>query len=150
MLLCALAGAVLGYANYRETSGMLPITFQLENGDETERFYVDISSTPSTRKKGLMFRKSMGADRGMIFIFRKEEQRGFWMKNTYISLDMIFVSEDLDVIGVVADTPTLSEDRQSVRGDSKYVVEFIAGTAEKYGIKKGAKLKLHGETPKPL
>ncbi|MCB0330150.1 MAG: DUF192 domain-containing protein, partial [Bdellovibrionales bacterium] len=122
-LLLALVAAVYGYAQYRENAGLLPVTFQTEKG-ETPRFYMEIANTPSQRQKGLMFRKSLDKSRGMIFLFPREEPRGFWMKNTYISLDMVFISSDWEVVGVRENTPPLTEDRQSVPGVSQYVIEL--------------------------
>lgn len=150
ILFLFLAGGVYGYAKYREVSSLLPVSFQPAAGHETEKFYLEIASTPSQRTKGLMFRKSMGADRGMIFIFPEEKHQGFWMKNTYIPLDMIFVSSDFEVIGVSHNAQPLTEARREVPGVSQYVIELNGGVAKKLGIKKGDRVKLHGDIPKPF
>jgi uncharacterized membrane protein (UPF0127 family) len=150
VLLCGLAGVVYGYAQYRDTAGLLPVSFALEDGSSSETFYLEIANTPAQRKKGLMYRHSLGADRGMLFIFPKETTQSFWMKNTFIPLDMIFVASDFSVVGVVESAEPRTETKRSVPGVSQYVVELNGGTAAKIGVKKGATLQLNGEIPKPF
>jgi hypothetical protein len=69
------------------------------------------------------------------------------MKNTFISLDMIFVSSDWRVVGVLKNVPPLTEDRRSVNAPSQYVLEFAAGTAESHAIQPGTKVMVKGALP---
>ena len=108
---------------------------------------MEVVSTSQQRAKGLMFRKGVGAREGMLFVFPSEDQHAFWMKNTLVSLDMVFVSRDLRVVGVVERTPPLSEERQSVDGPSMYVLEFRAGTVKELGISPGYQVLVTGALP---
>jgi uncharacterized membrane protein (UPF0127 family) len=94
-----------------------------------------------------MFRKSLGENEGMLFLFPREQPLSFWMKNTFISLDMIFVSSDWRVVGVVKNVPPLTEDRRMVEGASQYVLEFAAGTAERNNIQSGSRVVINGKLP---
>jgi uncharacterized membrane protein (UPF0127 family) len=145
-----LAGGVVLYANYRELSTLLPITFELESGKETKRLYVEIASTDRERALGLMYRKEgdLARDRGMIFIFPQEKEQSFWMKNTFIPLDMIFVNAKFEVVGIIHDVPALAKESQRVAKPSIYVIEVNGGVAKELGIVEGAKLKVHGLIPK--
>jgi uncharacterized membrane protein (UPF0127 family) len=146
VLLVGLALGVYGYAGYREKASLLPVTFR--SGDhETSRVYLEIANTPSEREKGLMFRKSMDEDRGMLFIFPVERQQSFWMKNTYIPLDMIFVSSQFEVVGIVENATPFSEERRSVPGVSQFVIELNGGRAKELGIEAGDKVNLLSKIP---
>ena len=113
-------------------------------------FYVEIAATAEERAKGLMFRKEMAENAGMIFIFPEARQLRFWMKNTYIPLDMVFIGEDLKVIGVVEKAAPMTEDPRIITGPAKYVVELGGGVAKKFGIGAGSIMSITGELPRPL
>ena len=124
--------------------------FQLPNGQITEPLYLEVAASDLTRRKGLMFRKSgeLQPNEGMLFVYPREAHLSFWMKDTYISLDMIFLDKDLKVVGVVANTPVLSENNQSVQGMSEYVIELLAGTSHRLGIEAGSIFKPSSPVPK--
>jgi uncharacterized membrane protein (UPF0127 family) len=103
------------------------------------KFKVEIAATEEAQTRGLMYRTSLAEDAGMIFVFKDPHPATFWMHNTCIPLDMVFVSEDKLVIGVVT-APPLNDTGRSVPGLSKYVVELAAGVAKKRGIAIGTKL----------
>jgi uncharacterized membrane protein (UPF0127 family) len=100
-------------------------------------FDVEIARTPEVQSKGLMFRESMPENHGMLFVFEGEQTRTFWMKNTLISLDMIFVSADNKVVDIKHNVPPCEEDPcpryESVK-PAMYVLEINGGLAEKKGI----------------
>jgi uncharacterized membrane protein (UPF0127 family) len=100
-------------------------------------FAVEMALTPEEQAKGLMFRRELPEGQGMLFDFRRDQPLEFWMKNTFISLDMIFIRGDGVIERVVPDTPPLSEDRISSGGPARAVLEVIAGTARKLGIAVG-------------
>jgi uncharacterized membrane protein (UPF0127 family) len=100
-------------------------------------FAVEMAVTPEQHAKGLMFRRELPEGRGMLFDFRKEQPTSFWMKNTYISLDMIFIRADGRILRVAENTAPLSEALVSSGGPVRAVLEVIGGTARKLGIAAG-------------
>ncbi|MCI5065935.1 DUF192 domain-containing protein [bacterium] len=149
LFILLLGVGVYSYAEYREKQSLLKVTFHHEESSSPP-FFLEIANTPSQRSKGLMYRKHLAPDRGMLFIFPEEKQQSFWMKNTFISLDMIFVSPDQQVVGIVHSAPPLTEDRQTVPAKSTHVIELPAGTAKTHQITKNTRVKFHTPTPKPL
>ena len=99
-------------------------------------FEVEIARTQDAQARGLMYRTALADDAGMVFVFDEVHHAKFWMKNTCIPLDIVFVGEDLRVLGVVTAKP-FDESGASVNGFSKYVVELAAGVAKKRGIAMG-------------
>lgn len=112
-----------------------PVTIETSIGKEI--FKAEIADTPELRSKGLMFRKEMAADAGMLFDFGVPRPVHMWMKNTYISLDMIFIRADGTVIAIGANTEPLSEAVVGVEEPVKGVLEVVAGTAARLGLKPG-------------
>lgn len=100
-------------------------------------FSVEMAKTEEERAKGLMYRKELPDGRGMLFDFTPEQTISMWMKNTYVSLDMIFIGADGRVIRIAENTETESTKIISSGGPAKAVLEVIAGTARKYGIAQG-------------
>jgi len=121
--------------------------FRSSSGDESPPFRLEVCSNDGERAMGLMYRRSLAKDAGMIFVFPEERENSFWMKNTYISLDMVFVGRDMKVVGVLHDVPPLNELPRSVSKPSMYVVEFAAGTMKRLGIGEGALLQLETSLP---
>jgi uncharacterized membrane protein (UPF0127 family) len=89
---------------------------------------------------GLMFRKSMDDAKGMLFIFDKSEEHSFWMKNTVMSLDIIFINENKEIVKIHKNTKPFSTESLPSIKPSMYVVEVQAGFTDKYGIKEGDKI----------
>ena len=100
-------------------------------------FSVELAKTEEQRRTGLMYRKELPEGRGMLFDFSPEQNVSMWMKNTYISLDMIFIGSDGRILRVAENTVPQSEKIIPSGGPAKGVLEVIAGTARKYGIKPG-------------
>jgi len=108
-------------------------------------FSVEIAETTQEHALGLMFRDSMPADHGMIFIFPDEAPRSFWMKNTRIPLDIMYFDKDLYMVSLSADTPPCRVARCPSYPSilpAKYVLELNAGTAASLGVGAGDKLTL--------
>lgn len=95
---------------------------------------LEIADEPAERQMGLMFRQSLAPNAGMVFIFPTTEIHAFWMHNTYIPLDMIFIGEDFKVVGVVANAVPQTDTSRSVGVPSKYVVEVNGGFAAQQQI----------------
>lgn len=98
---------------------------------------VELACTPDERQRGLMHRKSLGATNGMLFIFERTDNHSFWMKNTFIPLDMIHIDTNKQVVGIVENAKPHSLDSRRVTKQSKYVLEVNAFFARKHGITSG-------------
>jgi uncharacterized membrane protein (UPF0127 family) len=100
-------------------------------------FSVEMATTEEEKATGLMYRKHLPDGQGMLFDFSPARQVSMWMKNTYISLDMIFIGPDGRILRIAENTAPLSTRIIPSRGLAKGVLEVIAGTAKKYGIGPG-------------
>jgi uncharacterized membrane protein (UPF0127 family) len=100
-------------------------------------FSVEMATTPEEKETGLMYRKELADGKGMLFDFSPEQEVTMWMKNTYLSLDMIFIGPDGRILRIAENTEPLSTRIISSKGLTKGVLEVPAGTAQKYGIRPG-------------
>lgn len=105
---------------------------------------VEITTDEASRERGLMFRKSMPEDHGMIFAFDEPSNHQFWMHNTCIPLDMLFVDKDGTIVGIEENAHTMDDSVYEVGCPSSYVVEVNAGFTRKHGIRAGQKVRLEG------
>jgi uncharacterized membrane protein (UPF0127 family) len=142
LIVCLLFGC-------RPATSLPTVTLSIAStkGDVSEPFIMEVASTPETRTKGLMFRDSLGSREGMLFLFPQQQRLSFWMKNTLIPLDMVFVANDWTVVGVLENVPPLNEAPRYVDANSQYVLEFKAGTVQRVGIVKGAAIRVNGILP---
>jgi uncharacterized membrane protein (UPF0127 family) len=108
---------------------------------------VEVASTGPQRELGLMYRKHLDDNAGMIFVFPDAAPRNFWMHNTPIPLDMIFADAKGVVTGIVANAEPYSDKLLGVEGNSEYVLEVNAGFCAKNGIKPGDRLDFSGFSP---
>lgn len=116
-----------------------PLTFIASTGKH--RVTVEVADTDAERSTGLMFRRLLGDDEGMIFIYPRDEPISMWMKNTYISLDMIFVRGDGTIHRIASDTEPFSEQPIASGDNVRAVIEMKAGSAKRLGIKSGDKVE---------
>ncbi|MET0971340.1 MAG: DUF192 domain-containing protein [Tardiphaga sp.] len=112
-------------------------TLEIVTKSGVKMFSVEIAKTEKERETGLMYRKELADGRGMLFDFTPVQMVSMWMKNTFISLDMIFVGADGRIIRIAENTEPQSLAIISSGAPAKGVVEVIAGTARKYGIAQG-------------
>jgi uncharacterized protein len=117
------------------------VVFQGNNGGELCRFTVELAKSPQETERGLMFRKSLGARSGMLFIFNEDAPRFFWMKNTLIPLDLIFIDSRLKVVHVHASARPLDESPIPSDTPAKYVLEVNAGRAADCRIISGTSVR---------
>lgn len=112
-------------------------------GSGPQNFNVELAVTPEQRMRGLMFRKELAPDAGMLFDFGSESDRAsMWMKNTYIPLDMLFIKADGEIESIAERTIPHSLEPISSRGPVRYVLEVNGGTSARLGIKPGDRMKL--------
>ena len=103
-------------------------------------FEVELAITDDERANGLMFRRDLPQGRGMLFDFKRDQMVAMWMKNTYVSLDMIFIRADGRIAHIAENTTPQSEAIISSRVPVRGVLEVVAGTAKKLGIQAGDKV----------
>jgi uncharacterized protein len=118
-----------------------PEKLEIVTSTGVHAFSVELATNDAEREKGLMYRRYMPKDRGMLFDFKREEPVTFWMKNTYISLDMIFISRSGAVTGIAADGEPLSERMIPSGGPCYAVLEVNAGVAASISLKPGDKIR---------
>lgn len=109
-------------------------------------FTVELALTPEQRARGLMFREEMAADEGMLFLFDREAPRSFWMKNTYLPLDILFIAADGRIVSIASDTVPLTETPIPSGVPALGVLELNAGTAARLGISPGDRV-VHAAFP---
>lgn len=112
-----------------------PLTVATES--DAFMFTVEIADTDELRARGLMFRQRLPEDRGMLFDFESPRQVSMWMKNTYISLDMLFIREDGTIAYIAENTVPKSLDTIGVSEPVLAVLELAGGTSRKLGIRAG-------------
>lgn len=101
---------------------------------------IEVAETAEQKALGLMFRRSLAPNAGMLFPYGEPQELTMWMKNTYISLDMVFIRADGTVHHIAEGTEPFSETVISSRGDVTAVLELIAGSAARLGLKSGDKV----------
>lgn len=124
-----------------------PRVVLLPPGADPVEVVVELARTPEQRRRGLMERRHLDRDRGMLFLFERPDQLSFWMHNTYIPLDMVFIAPDRSVLGVVENAEPLTDTSRSVPGLSQYVLEVNAGFARGHGIRAGTRVRFEGVEP---
>ncbi len=116
------------------------LTFYSMNNEPIVSIDIEIADSDYDRQLGLMKRKSMQEKQGMLFIFPDEEIKSFWMRNTFISLDMIFVNSKKEIVTIHKNTRTLSDQSYPSSAPAVYVLEVVAGFTNNYNIKEGDKI----------
>ena len=115
------------------------LTIKKQNGEELS-FSIELALTPQEQAKGLMFRTELAENEGMLFVFRNEAPRSFWMKNTLIPLDIIFIKQNGEILNIGANA--IPQDLTPVRseGNAYAVLEINGGLSKKLGIKPGDRI----------
>lgn len=124
------------------TGGSNANTLTITTETETAGFTVELAQTAQERQQGLMGRTSLEERHGMLFIFPALSMSSFWMKDTPLSLDIIFIGENLEIQEIFADTTPNSEDLITPSQPYLYVLEVAAGTAASLGIEVGNSITL--------
>jgi len=118
-----------GYVNFPEADG-------------SPRLAVEVASTGAEHARGLMFRTRMPEEQGMLFEWQVEEPRTFWMQNTCIPLDMLFIAADGLIVGVLEQVPVLNQEPRGVPCPARYVLETNAGWCRRHGVRAGMRVKV--------
>ena len=116
------------------------LTFVSAAGDSITTIAIEIADDNGKRQLGLMYRTGLAENQGMLFVFLQEDYRSFWMKNTILSLDMVFVNSNLKIVTIQKNTIPFSEAGVPSNRPALYVVEVNAGFTDRYGIKVGDKI----------
>ena len=118
------------------TDGTLEFVHADSTGNTTviHTINIEIADTDFTRQRGLMNRRGMGLNEGMLFIFPEPEMQSFWMRNTAMPLDIIFVDTELNIVNIARRTTPLSDDYIRSTSLAQYVIEVRGGVTERYEI----------------
>jgi hypothetical protein len=112
-------------------------TLEIASKTGVHTFSVEVAQNDAEREKGLMFRKELPEGQGMLFDFHEDQEVAFWMENTYIPLDMIFIRGDGTISRITENATPLSTRQIPSGGPVRAVLEVIGGTARKLGIAPG-------------
>ncbi len=123
----------------------IPVVIETAAGDQS--FMAEVADDPAEREKGLMFRESMNDEHGMIFLFPMSKQQSFWMKNTLIPLDIIFIREDQTILGISENAEPKTTSPRRVPGLSQFVLELNGGLSKTLGIEAGQKVRFTAPIP---
>jgi len=134
-------GFMLSTAALHADAKMRQETLTLVTASGEHTINVEIASTPEEKAMGLMFRRSLADDAGMLFPYTPPQEATMWMRNTYISLDMVFIRADGTVHRIEANTEPFSEKVIASKGNVSAVLELRAGIAAKLGLKPGDKVR---------
>jgi hypothetical protein len=140
-LAIALLACITGSACAKDTAAAR-VVLHTSGGDVPVT--VEIADTPERRSLGLMYRKELAADAGMLFIFDAPAQLSFWMKNTVLPLDMIFIGSDRRIVGIVKDAVPFTTTPRVVDGASHYVLEVNAGFSARHDVRAGDMVTFEG------
>lgn len=144
----ALAGGAwaLGFGGARAAQAKLE-TVEVVTGRGRARFQVEIAATQAEQARGLMFRKSLAPDRGMLFTYKRPQPAAYWMKNTLIPLDIIYIQPDGRILSIVRNARPYDETPLPSGGLVLGVLEIAGGRAAQLGILPGDRV-LHRIFPK--
>jgi uncharacterized membrane protein (UPF0127 family) len=113
----------------------------LHAGARAFPFAVELARTEAERERGLMYRNHLEPSGGMLFIFEHDGPLTFWMKNTFIPLDMIFIDRNRRVVGIVEEAAPETETPRRVSGESRYVLEIVGGLSRRLGVVAGSSVE---------
>lgn len=122
-------------------SGLATRALVIETAIGKHRYTVEVAATPQQQETGMMYRRSMPADHGMIFPFAAPQVLTFWMENTWLPLDLVFIASDGKVVSIAADAKPMSRDIISSGAPASAVLELNAGEAKRIGLRPGDRVR---------
>jgi uncharacterized membrane protein (UPF0127 family) len=138
---CKSDGQKVGSAPARANA---PATAVVDTGTRKLTFRIELAMTPEEQARGLMYRSRLETDAGMLFVARQPRPQSFWMKNTLIPLDMIFIGGDRRIVGIVENAEPETETARFVGVPSQYVLEIGGGLSSRLGIRAGQRVDFEG------
>lgn len=116
----------------------------VDTGTRKVTFRLELALTPDEHARGLMYRTRLDTDAGMLFVSSAPHPQTFWMRNTLISLDMIFIGADRRIVGIVENAEPQTDTPRSVGAPSQYVLEIGGGLSSRLGIRAGQRVDFEG------
>jgi uncharacterized membrane protein (UPF0127 family) len=141
MLVALLLGAALCPPGVSVARGLPVETLDIRTHHGVHRFEVEIADTEASRERGLMFRKALAADKGMLFDFKAPQPVSFWMKDTLITLDMVFITADGHILSIARNAQPMNETPIASGGDVLGVLELRGGRAAELGLQPGDRVR---------
>jgi len=148
ILFILIAGAFYLFSGLNRRWSLLHAEFVSASNQRSSSVYLEIASTESERRKGLMFRNGLQPDEGMLFIFPDESPRGFWMKDVSFPLEMVALDRNFKVLEIHNDVPPFDEALVNMAQPAKYVVEVNPAFVRDSQITVGDSLKPNGPIPR--
>ncbi len=143
LFLCLLLTSCRPKVNTQNDDSHITYSKIIFSGKPEATILAENAETPAEQQKGLMFRKTMDVNHGMLFVFDHTEVKTFWMKNTYIPLDIIFISEDMEIDSIAKNTkPRQTEVLYSSNSEVKFVLEVNAGFTDTHSINTGDRVEI--------
>jgi uncharacterized protein len=137
-----LTGVTTPAARALETFPVASLTIETKAG--AQKISVEVATTPKQYAQGLMYRREMASDAGMVFVYQRAGKVSMWMKNTLIPLDMVFIDDSGKITKIVERTTPMSLDIISSGGPVRGVLELNGGTTSRLGVKAGDRVTLSG------
>ena len=145
---CKNNGQRSGTTNATTASQAASATVAIDTGERLAVFRVELAIKPEEFQRGLMFRTELAQDAGMLFVSKFPQRHTFWMKNTLIPLDMIFIGADRRIVGVVENAEPQTLTGRFVPALSQYILEIPGGVSARKGIHGGQQVVFQG-VPNP-
>ncbi len=136
-----LLGCWIALAACGSQEGLTPVRIVAPDGALRGEFQAELATTSAQLAQGLMYRQDLGADRGMLFVFPEVTQTSFWMKNTLIPLDMIFIGADKRIVSIVENAAPQTTTPRSAEGPFQYVLEVEGGRSSALGLQAGDRVE---------
>lgn len=139
--------AAASAASATPATKMPKVSLSTAQGDATVS--VDVVATEAAKERGLMFREHLPPDQGMLFLMGEESVHAFWMRNTLIPLDMIFIAKNMTIAGIVENAEPRTDTLRQVQAPSTYVLEVVGGYCAAHKVSAGATVRFEGVPPSP-
>lgn len=145
LVACNGAGGVMASDTVHPESGLETVALTITQGVQSHHFTVEVAASDSDQERGLMYRTTLAPDAGMVFPFSPPKYASFWMKNTLIPLDMLFVRADGSLDRIAENTVPESLEPVGSGGEVIAVLELAGGTAARLGIDESAVVRWQGD-----